>query len=102
MPSKTGLSLTDRKLEQLQDHVETLRSDLIELRQGLVEPSLLESSKVEGTLPEKILELLKEQSQKEHTYINPNFLQIMNSALYDYYDLEDEDVDQWINDMWGA
>lgn len=53
-------------------------------------------------LHEEILVLLKKRATMEHEYINPNFLGIINAALYDYYKIEDDTVDKWIEDMFGA
>lgn len=53
-------------------------------------------------LHEEILALLKKRSTMEHEYINPNFLGIINVAVYDYYKIEDDKVDEWIEDMFGA
>jgi len=53
-------------------------------------------------LPFEILNLLKQKSKENHEYINPNFLVDVSTALYNYYDLEDNDVDKWIQDMFGA
>jgi len=53
-------------------------------------------------LPDQILELLKVKSKLDHEYINPHFLQIVSKALSDYYDIEDEDIDAWILDMFSA
>lgn len=50
----------------------------------------------------QIMKILKDKSQQEHDYINPHFLVQLQSALYDYYELEDDEVDDWIQDMWGA
>lgn len=53
-------------------------------------------------LHEDILTLLKEKSYDKYEYINPHFLQTITSALYDYYKIEDEEVDEWVCDMFGA
>ena len=53
-------------------------------------------------LHEDILELLKQRAITEPDgYINPNFLVIISQAIYDYYNYEDDIVDEWIRDMWG-
>lgn len=53
-------------------------------------------------LHEEILELLRKRMSGEHEYINPHFMQKITSAIYDYYEVEDDEVDQWILDMFGA
>lgn len=53
-------------------------------------------------LQEEILDLLIKRSKMEHEYINPNFLNEINNPLWSYYNIEDYDVDKWINDMWGC
>ena len=53
-------------------------------------------------LAEEILRILKQKSEQEFEYINPHFLQEITSSIYDYYNIEDEAVDQWIIDMFGA
>jgi hypothetical protein len=55
-------------------------------------------------LHEDILNLLKKYAKEEDgfQYINPHFLAGISDLLYDYYDLEDDEVDKWISDMWSA
>jgi hypothetical protein len=53
-------------------------------------------------LAEEILDLLKERALAEHEYINPHFLQQIQVAIYDYYELEDDIVDDWVIGMFGA
>lgn len=53
-------------------------------------------------LHEEILELLRKRMEGEHKCINPHFMQKLTAALYDYYEVEDDEVDQWILDMFGA
>lgn len=53
-------------------------------------------------LHEEILDLLIKRSKMEHEYINPNFLQEINEALDIYFEIEDNDVDKWIRNMWGC
>ena len=44
-------------------------------------------------LPNKILELLKEEAKREdERYINPYFLGEIEKLLFDYYNLEDDEV----------
>lgn len=54
------------------------------------------------TLPQQILNLLHDKSQSTHEYINPNFLSELSTLLFDYYRIENEEVDKWIEDMYGA
>ena len=53
-------------------------------------------------LHEEILELLRQRMRGKHEYINPNFLQEIASAVYDYYEAEDDEVDGWIQNMFGC
>lgn len=53
-------------------------------------------------LHEEILELLKKRSKGKHEYINPHFMSNITNTIYDYYGVEDDEVDQWILDMFGA
>lgn len=53
------------------------------------------------TLAEEILSVLKKHLEKEDTYINPNFLMEVNNALYNYYKLEDDRVEELIQSMWS-
>lgn len=49
-----------------------------------------------------ILELLRSKADAEWEYHNPYFLQDVNALIGSYYNLEDEKVDEWIHEMWGA
>jgi len=49
-----------------------------------------------------IMELLKSKAKAEFEYINPNFILGITELLESYYQLEDDDVDQWAQDMFGA
>jgi hypothetical protein len=51
---------------------------------------------------EKILQKLKEISQEKWEYHNPHFLEELTELIEDYYDIRDEDVDQWITEMFTA
>lgn len=51
---------------------------------------------------EKLLNVLIEEAENNNTYVNPNFLSDINKLIYDYSELEDDKVDEWISDMWGA
>lgn len=53
-------------------------------------------------LHEEIMALLKKRVEMEHEYINPNFLQEITAALEDHYNLEDDAVDVWVTEMFGA
>jgi len=58
----------------------------------------------QSELGDKIMDLLIEASKEESgfEYINPHFLTTINMALYDYCGLENDDVDEFIRDMFGA
>ncbi len=56
-------------------------------------------------LHEEILELFRKRMVSEATsfeYINPHFMQEIVTSIYDYYEVDDDEVDQWILDMFGA
>jgi len=63
---------------------------------------LLEKQGEKKSLPEEILDLFKKRMKMEYEYINPHFMQEITGPLYDYYKLEDDDVDAWIIEMFGA
>jgi hypothetical protein len=54
------------------------------------------------SLPEEILELFRKRMKMDFEYINPNFMQEITNAIDTYYNLEDDDVDRWIVEMFGA
>lgn len=54
----------------------------------------------DDTFPKRLLELMKEFSTKD-VYINPHLLVEISGLLYEFYELEDDGVDQWINEMFG-
>ena len=54
------------------------------------------------TIEQDLMDVLKKYSKKEFTYINPNFLQGIEALLWDYFELEDDEVDEWITGMWSA
>ena len=54
------------------------------------------------SMGQEIIDLLKEKSQQEYEYINPHFLQAITSSIYDYYNIEDDEVDEWVIGMFGA
>lgn len=49
----------------------------------------------------EIMELLKKYAKEDDEYINPHFLFALTELLCDYSGLEDEEVDQWVQDMWS-
>lgn len=51
---------------------------------------------------EEILSILKKRADAPYEYINPNFLVSIVEAIYTYYEIEDEDVDKWIEGMFSA
>lgn len=53
-------------------------------------------------LHEEILNVLIKKSVEKYEYINPNFLSGINTLLWDYYNCEDDGVNEWISDMFGA
>jgi len=53
-------------------------------------------------IAEEILELLRKKAESDWEYINPHFLTEITSAIHGCYNLEDEVVDKWIEEMWGA
>lgn len=56
----------------------------------------------ENHIAHQIFEILKRKSEDEFDYINPNFLVAINDALDEYYEIGDPEVDEWIQDMFGA
>lgn len=50
-------------------------------------------------LPGEIYDILKKYAEKDDQYINPHFLSIISDALTDYYQIDDEKVDDWIHSM---
>lgn len=53
-------------------------------------------------LQNDIMEVLKKYAKAEHQYINPNFLVEITNALSDYYDVEDDEVDEWVMNMFSC
>ncbi len=51
-------------------------------------------------LCEGIIKSIKDYIGKEEKYVNPNFLSIIKDAMYDYYEVEDEEFDTIARDMW--
>lgn len=58
--------------------------------------------KEKTNLPKEIMELLIKKSKEQHDYVNPNFLQGISELLEGYYQMENDDVDKWIYDMWSC
>jgi len=58
--------------------------------------------KNEKRLSDKLMDLLKEYSKAEYEYINPYFLSDISRLLREYYKLEDDEVDDWIQGMFSA
>ena len=56
----------------------------------------------EFNLAEEMMKLLLKQARLPHKYVNPHFLTEVMSALDDYYDLENDEVYEWINNMWST
>lgn len=50
-------------------------------------------------LHEEIMESLKARADLDDEYINPYFLRKITEAIYSYYQLEDDEVDQWVLEM---
>jgi len=55
-------------------------------------------------LADDIMALLKESAKesKGFQYVNPHFLSGLSNLLSEYYELEDDKVDEWITNMWSA
>jgi len=83
---------------------------------ALITPELQEEAKIlmgelnkemneqnKDHLPRLLLKLLKKiarQERQHHVYVNPHFLVILQNALYDFYNLEDPEVDSYVRDMY--
>lgn len=53
-------------------------------------------------IQDEILDILVKHSKDPYSgYIDPNFLNGLNTLLYEYFQLENDDVDVWISDMFG-
>ena len=52
-------------------------------------------------LHDKIMDLLREEAKLDDKYINPHFLTELSNLLYRFYEIEDYDVDKWIQDSFG-
>lgn len=53
------------------------------------------------SIENEIMDVLRKYSEKDDEYINPNFLTAINEELKNYFNLEDERVDDWIISMFG-
>lgn len=48
-----------------------------------------------------LMKVLKEYSKDDSKYINPNFLSAITKAIEDYYGVEDDAVNQWVQEMFS-
>lgn len=53
------------------------------------------------SLAEDIISIMKEYAERDDEYINPHFLSGVTQHIYDYYQIEDDIVDSWVQDMFG-
>jgi len=51
---------------------------------------------------DEMMNVLRRRSKEEYEHINPNFLIAIEDTLFDYRELEDDDVHEWIVGMFGA
>ncbi len=54
------------------------------------------------SIEKEIMAVLVKYANKEYEYINPHFLADINELLWDYFGIQDDDVDEWIGSMWSA
>ncbi len=54
------------------------------------------------SIAEELLAVLKKHADVEWEYHNPDFLSRITDTIERYYALEDDRVDEWIQEMWGA
>jgi hypothetical protein len=54
------------------------------------------------SIEKEIMEILIKHSKKEFDYPNATFLADINELLWDYFGIQDDDVDEWIDSMWSA
>lgn len=54
------------------------------------------------SLEEDLMRILLKYARAEWDYISPNFLLAITENLETYFNLENEEVYEWIADMWGA
>lgn len=51
----------------------------------------------------EILDILKDRMKNDpNDYCNPYFMHTITEAIYNYYEVEDDEVDEWILDMFDA
>lgn len=50
----------------------------------------------------EILALLRSKAEAKHEYFNPYFLLAITEQIESYYEVEDEVVDKWVQDMFSA
>jgi hypothetical protein len=55
-----------------------------------------------ANIGEEILALLRSKADAEWVYYNPYFLNTITDKIEAYYGVEDEVVNEWIIDMFGA
>jgi hypothetical protein len=55
-----------------------------------------------NNLGTEILSLLRSKAEKDFEYYNPHFLSEIVTLIEQYYGVEDEVVDKWIENMWSA
>lgn len=55
-----------------------------------------------SNIGEEIMALLRTKAEAEWEYFNPHFLSDLNTLIYQYYNVEDEVVEQWICDMFTS
>jgi len=52
-------------------------------------------------IADDMLNVLRKHLVDREYYINPNFLNEISRAIYDYYEKEDDEVNSKIQDMWS-
>jgi len=55
-----------------------------------------------NNIGEEILGMLRDKARSEYQYYNPSFLSDLTELINRYYDVEDDDVDEWVCDMFSA
>ena len=57
---------------------------------------------MDDSVAKDLLAVIQEHSIKgDPEYVNPHFLQEITGIIYDYYLLEDDDLDDWIREEFG-
>jgi len=51
-------------------------------------------------LAKEIMKLLIKKQKEPYDYVNPYFLEDISKLLEEYYQIENDDVEEWINNMW--